>query len=135
MAAKRNTLWFGYLEAGEKGTPVVRDTSMDTGSSATIYLFNQKKGRILEYRRDIVEPKLRELTEDETELVGELKKDFEKARAGFTPRAMLRPAPPPRKPRPEPEPEPELPDFDDDDLPLTDDDDQEELEDDADDDD
>jgi len=43
MAAKRNTLWFGYLEAGEKGTPVVRDTSMDTGTSATVYLFNQRK--------------------------------------------------------------------------------------------
>lgn len=133
MAAKRNTLWFGYLEAGEKGTPVVRDTSMDTGTSATIYLFNQRKGRILEYRRDIVEPKLRELTEEETELVGELRKDFEKVRTGFTPRAMLRPAPPPRKPRPEPEPE--LPDFDDDDdLPLTDDDDQVEPADDDDDD-
>jgi hypothetical protein len=128
MAAKRNTLWFGYLEAGDKGSPVVRDTSMDTGTSATIYLFNQKKGRILEYRRDIVEPKLRELTEEETELVAELRKEFEKVRTGFTPRSMLRPAPPPRKPRPEPEPE--LPDFDDDDdLPITNDDDQDELED------
>jgi hypothetical protein len=124
MAAKRNSLWFGYLEANEKGSPVVRDTSMDTGTPATIYLFNLKKGRILEYRRDIVEPKLRELTNEETETVTELRKAFEKARNGFTPRAMRRLPSPPRKPKPEPEPElPEVEfDSDDDSLPLLDDD-------------
>jgi hypothetical protein len=123
MAAKRNSLWFGYLEANEKGSPVVRDTSMDTGSSLTIYLFNLKKGQILEYRRDIVEPKLRELTDEETGTVAELRKAFQKARNGFTPRAMRRPPSPPRRPRPEPEPElPEVDfDSDDDSLPLLDD--------------
>jgi hypothetical protein len=110
MAAKRNSLWFGYLEAKEKGSPVVRDMSMDTGMTSTIYLFNLKKGQILEYRRDIVEPKLR--------------KAFEKARNGVTPRASRRPPSPPRRPRPEPEPElPEVDfDSDDDSLPLLDDD-------------
>jgi hypothetical protein len=124
MAAKRNSLWFGYLEANTKGSPVVRDTSMDTGTPATIYLFNLKKGQILEYRRDIVEPKLRELTKEETETVKELKRAFEKARNGFTPRAMRRMPSAPRKPRPEPEPElPEVEfDSDDDSLPLLDDD-------------
>jgi hypothetical protein len=124
MAAKRNSLWFGYLEAKEKGSPVVRDMSMDTGMTSTIYLFNLKKGQILEYRRDIVEPKLRELTDVETETVKELRKAFEKARNGFTPRASRRPPSPPRRPRPEPEPElPEVDfDSDDDSLPLLDDD-------------
>jgi len=122
MAAKRNSLWFGYLEAKEKGSPVVRDTSMGTGNPTTIYLFNLKKGQILEYRRDIVESKLRELTDEETETVTELRKAFQKARNGFTPRALLRPPAPPQ--RPKPEPEPELPEVDfesDDSLPLLDD--------------
>jgi len=123
MAAKRNSLWFGYLEANEKGSPVVRDASMDTGTPMTIYLFNLRKGQILEYRRDIVEPKLRELTDIEAETVKELRKAFETARSGFTPRAFRRPPSPPRRPKPEPEPElPEV-DFDisDDSLPLLDD--------------
>jgi hypothetical protein len=124
MAAKRNSLWFGYLEAGDKGSPVVRDASMDTGTPATIYLFNLKKGRILEYRREIAEPKLRELADNEIGMVTELRKAFESARNGFIPRAMRRLPSPPRRPKPEPEPElPEVEfDSDDDSLPLLDDD-------------
>jgi hypothetical protein len=124
MAAKRNSLWFGFLDAGGKGSPVVRDASIDTGTPSTLYLFNFKKGRILEYRRDIAEPKLRELTENEIELMQEMRKAFESARNGFTPRAMRRMASPPRRPKPEPEPELPVVDFDDDDdsMPLLDDD-------------
>ena len=73
MAAKQSSLWFGFLEAGTKGSLVVRDHSIDTGSPTTIYLFNFEKGRILEYRRDIAEPKLRELTDDEHERLKELR--------------------------------------------------------------
>jgi hypothetical protein len=117
MAAKKRSLWFGYLEAGVKGSLVVRDPSMDTGMTSTIYLFNFAKGRIVEYRRDIVEPKLRELTESEGEGIAEIRKAFKKARDGFTPRVTLRP------PRRRPEPQPETPDFElDDDLPPPDDD-------------
>ena len=119
MAAKQSSLWFGFLEAGAKGSLVVRDHSIDTGSPITIYLFNFEKGRILEYRRDIAEPKLRELTDDERERLKELREAFKKARKGFTPRVTLRPTPPPK----EPEPEPEIPDFEaDDDLPPPDED-------------
>ena len=124
MAAKRSSLWFGYLEAGAKGSPVVRDTLMDTGITGTVYLFNLAKGRILEYRRDIVEPKLRELNETERETLKELRKAFDKAREGFTPRATLRP---PRR-RPKPEPEPEIPHFEADDDAPTDDDNSDALE-------
>jgi hypothetical protein len=121
MAAKRNSLWFGYLEAGAKGSPVVRDSSMDTGTPRTVYLFNFAKGRIVEYRRDIAEPKLRELTESERENLKELRDAFKKARNSFTPRVAVKPVR--RQPKPEPEPEPDFPDFEaDDDLPPQDDD-------------
>ena len=124
MAATRSSLWFGFLEAGAKGSLVVRDHTLDTGTTRTIYLFNLEKGRILEYRRDIAEPKLRELTDDERTRVQEIRKAFEKARNGFTPRVVLRPPRAQRRPEPEPEPEPEIPDFEaDDDIPLEDDDD------------
>jgi hypothetical protein len=113
-------LWFGFLEAGAKGSPVVRDTLMDTGTTATIYLFNLAKGRILEYRRDIVEPKLRELAEAERDGIKELRAAYNKARDSFTPRVILRP--PRRQPKPEPEPEPEIPEFEADDDALAADD-------------
>ena len=121
MAAKRSPLWFGFLDAGAKGSLVVRDHSIDTGAPNTIYLFNFAKGRILEYRRDIAEPKLRELTDDEHERLKDLRQAFNKARNGFTPRVTVRPSRPPKVP--EQEPEPEIPDFEaDDDLPPPDDD-------------
>lgn len=120
MTAKRTSLWFGYLEAGAKGAHVVRDHSISTGSSSTIYLFNLEKGRILEYRREIAEPKLRELTDEEADRKKRMRAEYEKARKVFSPRVTVHP--PRRKPQPEPEPEPEIPDFDaDDEFPPSDD--------------
>ena len=55
MKKRKTPLWLGYLEAGKSASPVVRDSSLDTGNPATIYLFNLMRGRILEYRKDIVE--------------------------------------------------------------------------------
>jgi hypothetical protein len=117
MAAKQSTLWFGYLEAGKKASLVVRDATLDTGTPSTIYLFNQKKGKILEYRRDIVEPKLRELKAKEGDSVELLEEEFERARTGFVPRVARRPVslPPPRKKRRDEE----TPDIEvDDDVPI-----------------
>lgn len=128
MAAKQSTLWFGYLEAGKKGSLVVRDVTLDTGTPSTIYLFNQKKGKILEYRKDIVESKLRELKPKEAEAVESLEQEFERARTGFVPRVARRPValPPPRKKRRDEEaPDVEL----DDDAPIIVDDDDEDDED------
>jgi len=79
--------WFGYLEAGEKSSPVLRDSRIDTGNSATLYLFNLKRNEILEYRREIIEPKLRELKADEASVCAELQKAYGEARSQFTPRA------------------------------------------------
>ncbi len=126
MAVKQETLWFGYLEAGEKGSPVVRDVTLGTGTPATFYLFNLNRGAILEYRRDIAEPKLRELTEEEMESIEELRQAFEHARKGFTPREA-------RKPKPLP-PTRKKPRIDEDDAIELDDDKEIELKDDDDDD-
>lgn len=78
--------WYGYLEAGEKSSPVLQDHRLDTGSADTMYLYNHKRGEILEYKRAIIEPKLRALTPQEQELCRTLKSAYTEARAEFTPR-------------------------------------------------
>ena len=83
MAKKKQQLWFGYLEAGQRSSAVVRDGSIDTGRASTIYLYNLAKGKILEYQRDIVEPKLRELGKDDISR-DELDKAFRDARKKFS---------------------------------------------------
>jgi hypothetical protein len=130
MAVKQETLWFGYLEAGEKGSPVVRDVTLGTGTPATFYLFNLNRGAILEYRRDIAEPKLRELTEEERESIEELRQAFEHARKGFTPREARKPKPLPptrKKPRVDEEEAVELDDEKEIDLKDDEDDDEPDL--------
>lgn len=81
-----NTLWYGYLEAGERSSPVVMDNRLNTGDPTTVYLFNLQRGEIIEYKRAIAEPKLRELKGKEQEVLTELKSAYRKARNGFTPR-------------------------------------------------
>lgn len=81
-----NTLWFGFLEAGDKSSPVVRDSRISTDNASTFYLFNHKRGEIIEYKAAIAEPKLRELKGDEQELIAELRNAYRKARNSFTPR-------------------------------------------------
>ncbi len=78
--------WFGYLEIGEKSSPIVRDPKLNTGKADTIYLFNLKRNEIIEYKSEIVEPKLRKLNADEADISKELKKAFNKAVKDFTPR-------------------------------------------------
>ena len=70
---------------------VVRDTSLETGNPATIYLFNGKRNAFVEYHLSIVQQKLRELSEDERQMVKQLRKAFDAARPGFTPRRAARP--------------------------------------------
>jgi hypothetical protein len=82
-----HSLWFGYLEAGAKSTPVLRDSKLDTGNPATIYLFNLARREILEYRRDIVESKLRDLGKDEAGLAAQLRAQYGEARRAFKARA------------------------------------------------
>lgn len=110
VAKKKQRLWFGFLEAGTRSSAVVRDDSLDTGRAWTIYLFNLAKGRILEYHREIVEPKLRPLDAGESDLVGELSAAYREARESFVPRATVQQKTV-RQPRKRPV-ELELPDFD-----------------------
>jgi hypothetical protein len=133
MAVKQETLWFGYLEAGEKGGPVVRDVTLGTGTPATFYLFNLNRGAILEYRRDIAEPKLRELTEEESEAIEDLRQAFEQVRKKFTPREARKPKPlPPTRKKARVEEDEDV-DVEDDDKVVSagDDDDEPEIDDDA----
>ena len=77
------SLWYGYLNAGARSSPVLRDTRMDTGSPKTLYLFNLVRGEILEYAREIVEKKLRELKPAESGFIAELDAGYKKARRNF----------------------------------------------------
>lgn len=79
-------LWFGYLEAGEKSSPVVMDSRLNTANPNTIYLFNLIRGEIIEYRRDIIEPKLRPLADGEGRDEKKLKSAYTKVRGDFIPR-------------------------------------------------
>jgi hypothetical protein len=107
-------VWFGFLEAGERSSPVVRDPSLETGRTTTLYLFNLMKNRIIEYQRDIVEAKLRDLTVEEGSLLAELERQFSVAKESFTPRSQGRPtALKPARPRKKRVVDYEIPDFDD----------------------
>ena len=81
-----NNLWYGYLNAGEKSSPVLMDQRLSTANPNTVYVFNLKRSEIIEYRRDIVEAKLRELSEEENSIIKELKSAYTKVRSGFVPR-------------------------------------------------
>lgn len=78
----KNDIWYGYLKAGDKSSPVVRDPAVETNSQKTLYLYNHIRGSFLEYARDIVEPKLRELTAEDIPL-DELQSAFEAAKKSF----------------------------------------------------
>ena len=54
-------LWYGFLEAGDRSTPVARDPKLTTGNPDTVYMYNLQRNEIIEYKRAICEPKLREL--------------------------------------------------------------------------
>ena len=75
----KQNLWYGFLEAGNKSSPVVIDHSMDTGEKNSVFIYNHNRQEILKYVRELVEPKLRELTAKEKELEAALKKGFAEA--------------------------------------------------------
>ena len=80
-------VWYGYLEAGDKSSPVLIDPRLDTGNSKTVYMYNLNSQRIIEYKREIAEPKLRGLKDPEKEFVNDLVRGYESARKEFLPRA------------------------------------------------
>jgi len=84
----QDSLWFGFLDIGEKSSPVACSPKITTGKTDTIYLYNLNRNAIIEYKREIVEPKLRDLKKDEAGVLKELKSAYNKAAAKFTPRTM-----------------------------------------------
>ena len=83
-SSKRKTsLWYGYLKAGARSSPVLRDARLDTGNPMTLYIFNLMRGEILEYARAIVEKKLRELKSSESGFIAELDVGYKNARCNF----------------------------------------------------
>lgn len=78
----KKAIWYGYLQAGKKSSPVVLDTKLETRNPKTIYLFNFVRGKFLEYSRELVEPKLHDLDPDDN-LLKELKRAFKAARKIF----------------------------------------------------
>lgn len=79
----KTPLWCGYLEAGDRSSAVLRDERLETGNPKTLYLYNLSRDEILQYSRDLVEPKLRELRDGESDLAEELKNAYTKARRTF----------------------------------------------------
>lgn len=78
--------WFGFLEAGDRSAAVLRDDKISTGNPETFYLFNLSRGEIIEYKRSIVEPKLRALKNNEKALEEELTAGYGLVRANFKPK-------------------------------------------------
>ena len=79
----KSSFWYGYLMAGERSSPVLRDDSLETGSRKTVYMFNLKRGEIIEYAREIVASKLRELKSNESGWIKALDSGYKKARRSF----------------------------------------------------
>lgn len=80
----KSSFWYGYLDAGNKSSAVLRDPDLDTGSTKTVYLFNLARNRILEYNLEVVEAKLRPLADSEKEFVALLESAFKTARRDFS---------------------------------------------------
>lgn len=107
----KQKLWYGFLEAGSKSSPVVLDHTMDTGETNSVFIYNHNRQEILKYVRELVEPKLRELTATEKELESALKKGFSEAvktlkyplAKTFVSPAKAKPSPATSTPKEEPE--------------------------------
>ena len=82
-AKKSSPVWYGFLQAGDRSSPVIRDDRLDTGNRKTMYLFNLSRNMILEYSREVVEPKLRDLKPDESSTISQLDAAYKKARRSF----------------------------------------------------
>jgi hypothetical protein len=116
----KQKLWYGFLEAGKKSSPVIIDHSMNTGEKNSVFIYNHNRQEILKYVRELAEPKLRELTAKEKELEASLKKGFAESLKTFNnPVSKLfdtpvKSKPSPKVDTPKEEPEVEISGLDDD---------------------
>ena len=79
----KNGFWYGYLNAGDKSSAVLRDPELDTGNRKTVYLFNLERNAIIEYNREIVEPKLSDLNGQADDMTATLEAAYAGARRAF----------------------------------------------------
>jgi len=106
---RKNDIWYGFLQAGDKSSPVVRDMTLEDNGRSTIYLYNHVRGKFVEYALKVVESKLRELKPGDIPLA-ELDNAFRAARKTFSPVKIVKkwsdaaPAPAPQESE-----EPEIP--------------------------
>ena len=84
-------LWYGFLDAGVRSSPVIIDLALTTDKPDTVYVFNHNRNKILEYKRDIIDSKLREFNADETALISVLTAAYEQAREAFFPKYIKTP--------------------------------------------
>lgn len=118
----QQTLWFGFLKAEDKSSPVIIDHSMDTGEKRTVYIYNHNRKEVLKYVRELVEPKLRELTAEEHALEAAMKKGFMESLKTFNNKSTnVLAIPTNSKSKPKVAPPPEEPDVES--IDLDDDDD------------
>ncbi len=83
LSKAKSCVWYGYLTAGERSSPVLRDSRLETNNPKTVYLFNLSRGEIIEYALEVVEKKLRELKSAESGWIAELDAGYKKARRRF----------------------------------------------------
>jgi len=79
----KNGFWYGYLNAGGKSSAVLSDPELDTGNRKTIYLFNLERNAIIEYNREIVEPKLSDLNGEAEDMTATLEAAYVEARKAW----------------------------------------------------
>jgi len=89
----KNGFWYGYLNAGGKSSAVLSDPELDTGNRKTIYLFNLERNAIIEYNREIVEPKLSDLNGEAEDMTIALEAAYVRARKAFGRARPIAPAP------------------------------------------
>lgn len=103
---KNKDLWCGFLEAGTKSSPILISSILETNSEKTVYMYNLSRDAIIEYQRQIVEPKIRELKADEADLIEQLVSGYNAAKKNFSAKTrkplIPPPAPSPKKAVPDP---------------------------------
>ena len=92
---KNKDLWCGFLEAGTKSSPILISSILETNSEKTVYMYNLSRDAIIEYQRQIVEPKIRELKAEEADLIEQLVSVYNAANKNFTANTRKPLIPPP----------------------------------------
>lgn len=73
-----NIFWFGYLETAMGKTLVVRNALVDSENKNTVFLYNSQRDALVEYSREIIEPKLVPANEGEY-VAADLEKAYKRA--------------------------------------------------------